>query len=261
MNVLFWNCWGICNPSTRRSLKILISQHKPKLVFLIETKIRDADEFERLRCNLGFDHVEGVMSVRLAGGLGLFWNEDVKIQIRQPSTARFIAAVVEEGDGLMRWRFTGFYSNPGAADRHESWDILRALSDGDNLPWVVFGDFNEIMLAYEKLDGGPRPESQMRGFWEALGYAESVDLGFYGCPYTWSDSETKVRLDRVVATAEWSDSFIHSQVIHLPPSKSDHIPILLCISAVPIIQKRRYHRFRFESMWLQHEGGHETVQQ
>ncbi|PRQ29704.1 putative endonuclease/exonuclease/phosphatase [Rosa chinensis] len=209
MNLLFRNCRGICNPSTRRALKILISQHKPKLVFLIETKIRDEDEFERLRCNLGFDHAEGVMSAGLAGGLGLFWYDDMKVQIRQPSTARFIDIVVEEGGGLMRWRFTGFYGNPEAAARHESWDILRALSDDDSLPWVVLGDFNEILLASEKLDGRPRSENQMRGFRDALGYAELVDLGFHGCSYTWSDSETKVRLDRVVATAAWFGSFIY----------------------------------------------------
>ncbi|XP_061999150.1 uncharacterized protein LOC133716455 [Rosa rugosa] len=208
MNVLFWNCRGICNPSTRRALKILISQHNPKLVFLIETKIRDKEEFDRLQCNLGFDHAEGVMSVGQAGGLGLFWNDEVKVKIRQLSTARFIDAVVDEGDGFLRWRFTGFYGNPGAADHHESLDLLRALSDDDSLPWVVFGDFNEILLASEKLDGRPRPESQMRGFREALGYAELVDL-----------------------------------------------------CAVPIVQRKRYHRFKFESLWLKHDGCHEIVQQ
>ncbi|XP_062005718.1 uncharacterized protein LOC133722875 [Rosa rugosa] len=261
MDVLFWNCRGICNPSTWRALKILISQHQPKLVFLIETKIRDEAEFDRLRRNLGFAHAEGVMSVGQARGLGLFWNDDLRVSVRQPSTAWFIDVVVDEGVGFVRWRFTGFYGNPNAADLQESWDLLKALSDEDSLPWVVLGDFNEILLALEKLDGRPRSENQMRGFRDALGYAELADLGFYGCPYTWSDSETKVRLDRVVATIAWSDAFAHSRVQHLPPSKSDHIPILLSISSVPIRRKKRYHRFKFESLWLHHEGCHEIVHQ
>ncbi|XP_061999558.1 uncharacterized protein LOC133716939 [Rosa rugosa] len=218
MDILFWNCRGICNPSTRRALKTLISQHKPAIVFLIKTKIREKEEFGRLQRTLGFDHVEGFLSVGQSGRLGLFWNEETRVRIRQPSHARFIDAVVDDDNGLFRWRLTCFYGNPSAAERQESWNLIRSLSDDDSLPWVVLGDFNEIVHSSEKLDGRLRPESQMRGFREALSYAELVDLGFHGCPYTWSDSETKVRLDRVVVTAAWLDCFSHSRVIHLPPS-------------------------------------------
>ncbi|XP_062028322.1 uncharacterized protein LOC133744197 [Rosa rugosa] len=57
----------------------------------------------------------------------------------------------------------------------------------------------------------------MRGFREVLGYADLIDLGYFGVPYTWSDSETKLRLDRAVATPTWLELFMHSRVIHLPP--------------------------------------------
>ncbi|XP_061993460.1 uncharacterized protein LOC133711342 [Rosa rugosa] len=243
-------------------LKLLtISQHKPAIVFLIETKIREKEEFGRLQRTLGFDHAEGFLSVGQSGGLGLFWNEETRVHIHQPSHARFIDAVVDDDNGSIQWRLTCFYSNSSAAERQESWNLIRSLSDDDSLPWVVLGDFNEMVHSSEKLDGRLRLESQMRGFREALSYAELVDLGFHGCPYTWSDYETKVRLDRVVVTAAWLDSFSHSRVIHLPPSKSDHIPILLRVSANLIVVRKRFYRFWFEALWLQYDRCHELVQE
>lgn len=38
--------------------------------------------------------------------------------------------------------------------------------------WVVIGDFNEILNSGEKKDGPLRPERQMDGFREALGYGD-----------------------------------------------------------------------------------------
>ncbi|XP_062019515.1 uncharacterized protein LOC133736097 [Rosa rugosa] len=93
----------------------------------------------------------------------------------------------------------------------------------------------------------------MRGFREALSYSELIDLGFQGAKMTWWNSETQLWLDRAVATASWSDVFGFSRVKHLAPSDSDHTPILLQASSVPLPKRPRRHRFKFESFWLQHE--------
>ncbi|XP_062028530.1 uncharacterized protein LOC133744439 [Rosa rugosa] len=91
----------------------------------------------------------------------------------------------------------------------------------------------------------------MRGFREALGYGDLLDLGFQGTKTTWWNYETKLRLDRAICTPSWFDIFGYAKVIHLPPSDSDHIPILLCASMVPIPKWTRFHRFKFEAFWLQ----------
>ncbi|KAL6195800.1 hypothetical protein ACLB2K_031418 [Fragaria x ananassa] len=102
------------------------------------------------------------------------------------------------------------------------------------------------------MDGPMRPERHMRGFREALGYGDLLDLGFMGPATTWWNSETKLRLDRVVCTPSWCDIFGHARVQHLPLSDSDHLPILLHASFVPIPKRPRLHRFKFEAHWLQH---------
>lgn len=92
----------------------------------------------------------------------------------------------------------------------------------------------------------------MRGFREVIGYADLIDLGYVGSRFTWSNIHTKIRLDRALATSTWSDIFPSSKVSILPPSISDHSPLLLQASVNPIACVQGYHRFRFESFWLQH---------
>ncbi|XP_062028872.1 uncharacterized protein LOC133744858 [Rosa rugosa] len=242
---------GICNDTTRRALKDLIVQNRPQIVFLCETKSSSVSGFRDLHHALGFPHSKEVLSVGQSGGLGMFWNDEVNVQVRTFS-AHHIDLEIGGGPGDPRWRLTGFYGYLTTAERDKSWKLLRDLRDLDSLPWVVIGDFNEILNNSEKLDGPPRAERQMRGFREALGYGDLLDLGFQGVMSTWWNSETRLRLDRAVCTPCWYDIFGCARVRHLPPSDSDHVPILLQASAVQLPQQSSRHRFKFEAFWLQH---------
>ena len=54
------------------------------------------------------------------------------------------------------WRAIGFYGHPEANKRYISWKFLDSLNAQCNMPWVVFGDFNEILFSNEKLGGTDR---------------------------------------------------------------------------------------------------------
>lgn len=49
-----------------------------------------------------------------------------------------------------QWRCTGFYGFADHNLRHRSWDLLRLLAGQYNLPWIVGGDYNEILSNEEK---------------------------------------------------------------------------------------------------------------
>ncbi|XP_062014558.1 uncharacterized protein LOC133731122 [Rosa rugosa] len=258
MEILSWNCRGICSDTTTRALKDLISQNRPQIIFLCETKIRRLTDFIALRSALGFAHSKEVLSDGQSGGLGMFWTEDVQVQVGTFSP-HHIDIMIDGGSGNPRWRLTGFYGFSRTSERDRSWQLLRDLRDLDSLPWVVIGDFNEILNNGEKKDGPARAERQMRSFREALGYCELLDLGFQGPQSTWWNSETQLRLDRVVCTESWCDIFGFARLKHLPPSDSDHVPILLHASTIPLPIRPRHHRFKFESYWLQHSECDEVV--
>ncbi|KAL6184211.1 hypothetical protein ACLB2K_045615 [Fragaria x ananassa] len=126
---------------------------------------------------LGFAHGTGVLSEGLSGGLGMFWNDDVRVHVGS-SSAHHINIKIDGGPSNPRWRLIGFYGWPQTADREFSWQLLKDLANLDSLPWVVIGDFNEILDSGEKKGGPQRQEHQMRGFREALGYGDLLDLGF-----------------------------------------------------------------------------------
>ena len=97
---------------------------------------------------------------------------------------------------------------------------------------MCIGDFNAILHSIEKLSKRPPKINQMEAFREALEGCQLEDLGFKGYPFTWNnkrlgEANTKLRLDRVVATMEWKNKFQLSSVIHLPPHASDHLPLIL----------------------------------
>ena len=76
--------------------------------------------------------------------------------------------IVHSGLGVSSWRETGFYGQPDTSKRHISWKLLDSLREQCDMPWVVFGDFNEITHLDEKLGWMERDAGQMREFRECL---------------------------------------------------------------------------------------------
>ena len=74
--------------------------------------------------------------------------------------------------------------------------------------------------------------SQINEFREALESCQLEDLGYKGYPFTWtnkrpSDANTKLRFNRVVVMKGWIEKFQVSNVVHLLPHASNHLPIAI----------------------------------
>ena len=95
----------------------------------------------------------------------------------------------------------------------------------------------------------------MDAFRDALELCQLEDLGYRGYPFTWSnkrlaDANTKICLDRAVATKEWREKYQLSTVTHLYSHASDHLPIVLQIQSYHKQRQRREMSFKFEESWL-----------
>ncbi|KAL6224775.1 hypothetical protein ACLB2K_003630 [Fragaria x ananassa] len=259
MEILAWNCRGLNNDRCVQALQTLIGQKKPSFIFLFETKVNDKEYLNRLRFPLGYRNCEAVFSVGQSGGVALFWEDGLDVRFLSKSRYHIDVEVhATDGSGIT-WRLTGFYGQPLAANRHLSWDLLQALSRDSSLPWIVVGDFNEILHEDEKEGGLARNPNQILRFQGALDDAELFDLGFRGAPFTWKGGDVRCRLDRAVATPSWLDVFPASRVLHLPPIHGDHIPLLIGVFQEEPLQRQCQFGFRFNSAWTAHEGCRDVV--
>ncbi|KAL9680031.1 hypothetical protein QQ045_017904 [Rhodiola kirilowii] len=250
MKTLCWNCRGLGQPRTVRSLADLVRCYKPQVVGLIETKSNNG-RVEALRRRLGFDCGLGVDSNGSSGGLALWWKEEIRLTVRSYSSYH-IDCDLEVGE---RVRLTIFYGNPVTNRRSETWNLLRRLSQDSDQPWVVMGDFNEVLFSWEVKGRRLRREWQMRSFRETIEACGLVDLGYTGLPFTFSNRrsglmETKARLDRAFSNIKWKTLFERYEVSHLITSSSDHLPLL--VNFRKRISCVRRNLFRFEPMWLRH---------
>jgi hypothetical protein len=112
--------------------------------------------------------------------------------------------------------------------------VLDKLHSMDDLPWLLMGDFNEILSSDERLGESAGSQRNMYEFGENK--CGLVDLGYRGYPFTWEncrDAEANVqkRLDRAVASVSWMSMFhlVHNRscanLIFRPcPHPSPHGP-------------------------------------
>lgn len=94
-----------------------------------------------------------------------------------------IDCMIKEVHGEREWRFILFNGDLVVSNRHVTWELLKGLSQDPDAPWVVGGDFNEV-LSNEEKTGAPRPERQMMAFRETLDECGLRDLGFNGHKFT-----------------------------------------------------------------------------
>ncbi|KAL0290583.1 UNVERIFIED_CONTAM: hypothetical protein Sradi_7046800 [Sesamum radiatum] len=79
-----------------------------------------------------------------------------------------------------------------------------------------------------------------------------------GNPYTWTNKRVWKRLDRVLYSKEWTDTYNSTRVQHLPRRLSDHHPLFITAAKT---ENRKPSSFRFQNMWLNHHSFFDTVRQ
>ncbi|OMO64624.1 reverse transcriptase [Corchorus capsularis] len=174
---------------------------------------------------------------------------------KQPVPAAEVDTIFDENCASV-WRFTGFYGQPVATRRHESWSLLRNLHSQCDLPWLCVGDYNEILSSEEKIGGALRPSHFIEAFRSVIDDCEFMEILIRGPKMTWkrriNGEFVFERLDRCLVSRSWLKRFNFSYEQHIPSIISDHLPILIGVSNQWENMQRQRRVFRFENMWCMH---------
>ena len=154
----------------------------------------------------------------------------MKIKLEVGGYSRYHIDVVIDVLVDVRTRVTFVYGEARVNERYKTWDMLRGIVGANDIPWLVLGDFNEVIHAHEHNGVGSRSQAQMEAFRDALDTCSLSDIGYTGNSWTFEKkvaggTYTRVRLDRAVENPAWSIAFPAAVLEHKSATTSDHVPI------------------------------------
>lgn len=259
MSLLFWNCRGAGSRHFLNNLRQMLSWTKPSILTLTETKKYQHDELMEF---LGFDAYVEVSTFGLSGGMMIFWKTAEVTIVRAEGTSSQEIHVIAKVGNLTPFRISVIHASTNYNTRLESWETLKHINLNRPIPWVICGDFNEVLGANEKFGGNPVSLNRISAFLNCIDNIGLIDLGFSRPRFTWTNKHKKKhtiiyeRLDRFLCTNEWLKLFPHASVKHLPHIHLDHCPLLLDwnrkVAGTNIF-------FKFETMWMSSPDFHSIV--
>ena len=122
MSAFCWNCRGVGNAATVQELRNFARKLAPTLLCIVETQI-EGSRVENLAGTLGYDNVYAFDCEGRSGGIGLFLNDEIKIEILGYSRYHLDVSVEEEGHDA--WRMTCVYGEAQRHLRYRTWDVLK----------------------------------------------------------------------------------------------------------------------------------------
>ncbi|CAL1361959.1 unnamed protein product [Linum trigynum] len=152
--IFVWNCRGAGSRKFIRVFKEYKRKHNPNIVIIVEPRVSGATAQNVIK-EMGYDKQLVVDALGFSGGIWLLWNEAEFNISRVDSQAQFIHVLAARtGRPEDKWNLTAVYANPAPIQRRQLWAALRRISESQELPWILMGDFNSILHPSEKLGGG-----------------------------------------------------------------------------------------------------------
>lgn len=254
-----WNCCGLRNPITIRRLRDIRQQIFPDIFFLMETKNDDEHVLNTFNW-MGYDsHVLVSPHSPNAGGLALFWKQNIEMEILSTCQHFIDTKITAKGKSFYA---TFLYGEPDRAKRIPVWNTLRGLRENNDLPWILTGDFNDIVNSSEKHGGPARPEGSFSDLRTLMSECDLYDLNYSGNFLSWRGQRhthlVMCRLDRSMANSAWAEAYPSGRSEYLRFEGSDHRPI---ITSFDPLKKKQKGLFRYDRRLRENEEVRNLINQ
>ncbi|KAL5172015.1 hypothetical protein HKD37_16G044853 [Glycine soja] len=157
-------------------------------------------------------------------------------------------------------RLQAIYALNKLDQRRTLWTDIECIHGNQHGPWVLLGDFNNVLKAKDRVGGNLVTESEYEDLAKMMRNTGTFEKDSTGDYYTWSNKQTDgmiySRIDRVLGNVEWFQDNMDTMLQILPPSVSDHA--LLCLADPGNTAGRQFH-FKFSNCLTDLEEYHSTV--
>lgn len=252
ISFLSWNVRGASNDTAKRHIKELIRKHRPTIIFIMETHTL-FDKVKAFWHRVGYIPIHVVEAQGHSGGLWALIQSGHSLNIKVWDFSNHSISL-EIKVGSQSWMCTAVYASPNPSTRDNFWHYLCSISPSIQCPWLLLGDWNEILLPSEQ-KGCIFLQPRAAAFGNVLDFCGLLDLNTSGGKFTWHRKQgykhMAKRLDRGLANLHWRLAFPEAYIEVLCRLHSDHNPLLLRMGGMP--QLRGPKPFRFEAAWMVHE--------
>ncbi|KAG2313013.1 hypothetical protein Bca52824_024570 [Brassica carinata] len=189
--------------------------------------------------------------VGLSGGLSLLWDDETDITILESSPNLIDVRIVYKGTSS----FVSFvYGAPATENRASFWNKLGVVGQGRDDPWLLTGDFNDILNNAEKVGGPIRPEGSFSAFRSFVTQNGLWDLKHSGEHLSWRGNRhthfIRSRLDRAMGNCSWAEAYPMGRCRYLRFEGSDHRPLMTYFNGE---KPKRRGMFRFNRALTEQE--------
>ncbi|XP_058741373.1 uncharacterized protein LOC131613745 [Vicia villosa] len=126
------------------------------------------------------------------------------------------------------------------------WHELETIGQGVQNPWIVVGDYNNVLNSNDRVGGNPVHENKYKDLVEMMKRSGLFEANTKGSYYTWTNKSTSNPIysiiDRMIGNSEWFQTFNDANTEVLLPGISDHAPIRVRIVKQEV-QKRYLFKF------------------
>ena len=151
MKMIAWNCQGAGNEMFRAHAYELHRRHRPNILIIIKPHIAEA-QAQGVIDTLPYSHSSRVDPAGFSGGIWLLWNEGPSFSVEIITCSEHsIHALIKVHSPSLSFLFTAVYAPPQFNRRKPFWDYLQNLAVNISLPWLLLGDFNDMISEEEKL--------------------------------------------------------------------------------------------------------------
>ncbi|KAK4254233.1 hypothetical protein QN277_009640 [Acacia crassicarpa] len=229
MNFFLWNVRGAGASSFPSRIRGLVHSFEIDFVAIFEPRCSGA-KAQHIAESLGFPYFKIVDADGYKGGIWCLWSEKFR-RVEVLETTNQYVHVRYTSQLMQVWEMTFVYGSPNIVLRRALWHDLLNLRPSVHIPWCLGGDFN-AMLATDERCSWKDTRGSNREFCRFVEDTVLDDLGFVGPPFTWKRTGMECRLDRVLGSSTWQETFPNTVVKHINWYKSDHRPLLLQLDGV-----------------------------